>query len=171
MLCFLFHCILSVWRYLNKQFLHINPLYLAVPFPFCMQMLLLVPPCTYICMYVHALFGSTIFSVCLCVHAPISSVISVRLSVCTCICQISYISLPAFQPVYGCMCQSDPTPVCTFVCPHLRTREPPTFISWNVLMNLLAVFQYMQFWLKWDCKNNHLTRYSARLEYSSRVID
>jgi hypothetical protein len=44
-------------------------LYMAVPVPFCMQMLLLVPPCTYICMYVHALFSSTFFFcllVCIC---------------------------------------------------------------------------------------------------------
>jgi len=101
----LFHCILSVWRFRKEQFLHINPLYLAVPFPFSMQMLLLVPPCIYICMCAHALFSSTIFSACLCVYAPISSVISVPLFVCTCICQTSYVSLPACLPVYVCASQ------------------------------------------------------------------
>jgi hypothetical protein len=41
----------------------------------------------------------------LCVYAPISSVISVPLFVCTCICQTSYVSLPACLPVYVCASQ------------------------------------------------------------------
>ena len=103
----LFHCILSVWRFCKKKILHINPLYQGVRFPFCVQMRLLVPPCIYICMCVHALLSSTIFSACFCVYAPISSVISVRLPVCTCICLISSVrsamSHQLCQSSYACL--------------------------------------------------------------------
>ena len=110
---FLGHCVLSIWLFRKKQFLQVNPLYQDVRFPFCVQMCLLVPPCIYICVCVYIRYSAQLFfSACLCVYAPISSVISIRLSVCTCLCQISYISLPACL----CMC----VPVRFTSCVYVR---------------------------------------------------
>ena len=147
LLCSLFHCILSVCLFRKEKFL-IKPLYLAVCFPLCMQMRLLVPPCIYICMCVHASFSSTIFSACLCAHVYVRSAMSACLplyvcagqiqrslpaSVCMCrsyqlcqpACQCMYVpvrlAMSACLPVYVCTYRSNSAPVCTFVCPRLRT--------------------------------------------------
>jgi hypothetical protein len=84
--------------------------------------LLFLPACVYMLQ-----LAPSFLSACLCVHAYGRSTMSA--------------SLPVCLPACVCMCQSDPPPVCTFVCPHLRTREPLIIIKWNVvLMNLLCSF-------------------------------
>lgn len=90
--------------------------------------------------------------------ASVSATMYLYLHVCTCIIQLNYffcllvcicsnqlrhfcppvcvyvhmsdqLCQPACLPACVCMCQSDTPPVCTFVCPHLRTRGPLIFIS------------------------------------------